>query len=175
MKHRILHFGEEPLRASSEPVTEITDDIRRLVDDMFETMHEGKGVGLAAPQIGVNVRLAIIDLGDDPLVLINPRILKSWGKESCDEGCLSFPGLTEKVERARNVIAEATDLDGSVYEIEAEGLLARAIQHELDHLDGVLFIDRISRARKLQIKNDLELIKQGESLYDDDDESEEAC
>ena len=172
MKHRILHFGEEPLRASSEPINEITDEVRRLVDDMFETMYEGRGVGLAAPQVGVNLRLAIIDLGEDPLVLINPRILKSWGKESCDEGCLSFPGLSEKVQRAKNVVAEATDLDGSVYQLEAEGLLARAIQHELDHLDGVLFIDRISRARKLQIKHELELIKQGESLYEDDDEED---
>ncbi len=177
MKHRILHFGEEPLRAASETVKEINDDIRRLVEDMLETMHENKGVGLAAPQIGVNLRVAVIDIGDDPLILINPRIIKGWGKETCDEGCLSFPGLTEKVERAKKVLAEATDLDGSTYEIEAEDLLARAIQHELDHLEGVLFIDRISKARKLQIKHDLELIKQGESLYedDDDDESGEAC
>ena len=170
MKYRVLHYGEEPLRAESEPVTEINDDIRRLVDDMFETMNEAKGVGLAAPQVGVNLRLAVIDIGDDPLVLINPRILKSSGKETCDEGCLSLPGLTEKVERAKKVVAEATDIDGSVYEIEAEGLLARAIQHELDHLDGVLFIDRISKARKLQIKHELEMIKNGESLYDDDEE-----
>ena len=170
MKYRVLHYGEEPLRAESEPVTEINDDIRRLVDDMFETMNEAKGVGLAALQVGVNLRLAVIDIGDDPMVLINPRILKSSGKETCDEGCLSLPGLTEKVERAKKVVAEATDIDGSVYEIEAEGLLARAIQHELDHLDGVLFIDRISKARKLQIKHELEMIKNGESLYDDDEE-----
>ncbi len=170
MKYRILHYGEEPLREESQPVTEINDDIRRLVEDMFETMYESKGVGLAAPQVGVNLRLAIIDIGEDPLVLINPRILKNSGKETCDEGCLSFPGLTEKVERAKKVVAEATDLDGSVYEIEAEGLLARAIQHELDHLDGVLFIDRISKARKLQIKHELEILKSGESLYDEDEE-----
>jgi len=173
MKYRILHYGEEPLREESQPVTEINDDIRRLVEDMFETMYESKGVGLAAPQVGVNLRLAIIDIGEDPLVLINPRILKNSGKETCDEGCLSFPGLTEKVERAKKVVAEATDLDGSVYEIEAEGLLARAIQHELDHLDGVLFIDRISKARKLQIKHELEILKSGESLYDEDEEEAE--
>ncbi len=172
MKYRVLHFGEEPLRADSKPVAEITDDIRKLVEDMFETMNEAKGVGLAAPQVGINLRLAIIDIGDDPLVLINPRIIKSSGKETCEEGCLSFPGLTEKVERAKKVFAEATDLDGSVYEIEAEGLLARAIQHELDHLDGVLFIDRISKARKLQIRHELEMIKNGESLYDDDEDEE---
>lgn len=172
MKYRVLHFGEEPLRADSKPVTEITDDIRQLVKDMFATMNEAKGVGLAAPQVGVNLRLAIIDIGDDPLILINPRILKSSGKETCEEGCLSFPGLTEKVERAKKVIAEATDLDGSLYEIEADGLLARAIQHELDHLDGVLFIDRISKARKLQIRHELEMIKNGESLFDDDEDEE---
>lgn len=172
MKYRILHYGEEPLREPSQPVTEINDDIRRLVEDMFETMYESKGVGLAAPQVGVNLRIAVIDTGDDPLVLINPQILKHSGKETCDEGCLSFPGLTEKVERAKKVVAEATDLDGSVYEIEAEGLLARAIQHELDHLDGVLFIDRISKARKLQIKHELEILKSGESLYDEDEEEE---
>lgn len=173
MKYRILHYGEEPLREASQPVTEINDDIRRLVEDMFETMYESKGVGLAAPQVGVNLRLAIIDIGEDPLVLINPQILKHSGKETCDEGCLSFPGLTEKVERAKKVVAEATDLDGSVYEIEAEGLLARAIQHELDHLDGVLFIDRISKARKLQIKHELEILKSGESLYEEDEEETE--
>ncbi len=173
MKYRILHYGEEPLREASQPVTEINDDVRRLVEDMFETMYESKGVGLAAPQVGVNLRIAIIDIGEDPLVLINPQILKLSGKETCDEGCLSFPGLTEKVERAKKVVAEATDLDGSVYEIEAEGLLARAIQHELDHLDGVLFIDRISKARKLQIKHELEILKSGESLYDEDEEETE--
>ncbi len=173
MKYRILHYGEEPLREPSKPVEEITDDVRRLVDDMFETMYESKGVGLAAPQVGVNIRLAIIDIGDDPLVLINPQILKKSGKETCDEGCLSFPGLSEKVERALKVVAEATDLDGSAYEIEAEGLLARAIQHELDHLDGVLFIDRISKARKLQIKHELEFLKQGESLHDEDEDEGE--
>ncbi len=173
MKHRVLHYGEEPLRETSKPVTEINDEVRRLVADMFETMYESKGVGLAAPQIGVNLRVAVIDIGEDPMVFINPRIIKSSGKETCDEGCLSFPGLTEKVERARKVVAEATDLDGSVYEIEAEGLMARAIQHELDHLDGVLFVDRISKARRLQIKHELELLKQGESLFEEDEEAEE--
>lgn len=173
MKYRILHFGEEPLREDSEPVGVITDDIRRLVDDMFETMHESKGVGLAAPQVGVNLRIAIIDIGEGPLTLINPKIISSSGKETCDEGCLSFPGLTEKVERAKKVLAKATDINGTKFEIEANGLLARAIQHELDHLDGVLFIDRISKARKLQLKHELELIKQGETLYADDDDDED--
>jgi peptide deformylase len=174
MKYRVLHYGEEPLRADSKPVKEISDDVRRLVEDLLETMHAENGVGLAAPQVGVNQRVAVIDIGDGPLILINPRILKRSGKEICDEGCLSFPGLSEKVERAKRVVAEATDIDGSVYEIEAVGLLARAIQHELDHLDGVLFIDRISKARKLQIKHELEMIKNGESLFEEDEETNEA-
>jgi peptide deformylase len=164
MKHRILHLGEEPLRKTSEPVTEINDELRSLVEDMFETMYEANGCGLAAPQIGKNIRLVIIDIGDDPIIMINPQIIKKSGKEIGDEGCLSLPGLTEKVERATKVIAEATDIDGSEYEIEAEGLLARAIQHELDHLEGVLFIDRISKARKLQIKRELDYIRAGHSL-----------
>ncbi len=170
MVYRVLHYGEEPLREESQPIEEINDDIRRLVEDMFETMYAANGVGLAAPQVGKNIRLAIIDTGDDPLVFINPEIIKSSGKETCDEGCLSLPGLSEKVQRAARVVARATDLDGQDFEIEAEGLLARAIQHELDHLDGVLFIDRISKARRLQIKHELELIQEGHSLIEEEEE-----
>ncbi len=170
MKYRILHYGEEELRENSQPIEEINDELRQLVDDMFETMYAANGVGLAAPQVGKNIRMVIIDIGDDPLVLINPSILKKSGKETCDEGCLSLPGLTEKVERATTVVAEYTDIEGDTYEIEAEGLLARAIQHELDHLDGVLFVDRISKARKLQIKHELEILKSGQSLIDDEEE-----
>lgn len=172
MVYRVLHYGEEPLRNESQPVEKIDNDIRRLVEDMFETMYASNGVGLAAPQIGKNLRLAIIDTGENPLVFINPEIVKSSGKEVCDEGCLSFPGLSEKVQRASRVVARATNLEGQEFEIEAEGLLARAIQHELDHLDGVLFIDRISKARRLQIKHDLELIQEGHSLLEEE-ESEE--
>jgi peptide deformylase len=164
MYYRVLHYGEEPLRKDSEPVSEINDDIRKLVDDMFETMYASNGVGLAAPQIGKNIRLCVIDTGDDPLVFINPEIIKMAGKETAEEGCLSLPGLSEKVQRATKVLVQAVDLDGNEFEIEAEDLLARAIQHEVDHLDGILFIDRISKARKLQIKHELELIKQGHSL-----------
>jgi peptide deformylase len=168
MQYRILHYGEEPLREESQPVAEINDEIRKLVEDMFETMYSSNGVGLAAPQVGKNLRLCIIDIGEDPQVFINPEIIKKGGKEVCDEGCLSFPGLSEKVERAARVVVRATDLDGSEYELQAEGLLARAVQHELDHLDGVLFIDRISKARRLQIKHELELIQQGYSLEEEE-------
>ncbi|GAB4270851.1 MAG: peptide deformylase [Candidatus Rifleibacteriota bacterium] len=170
MIYRILHYGEEPLREESKPVNKIDNDLKRLIEDMFETMYTSNGVGLAAPQIGKNIRLFVIDTGEDPLVFINPEIIKSYGKEICDEGCLSFPGLSEKVQRATKVIARATDEEGNDYELEAEGLLARAIQHELDHLNGILFIDRISKARRLQIKHELELIQQGHSLLAEEKE-----
>lgn len=169
MKYRILHLGEEPLRKECEPITEINDEIRELVKDMFETMYAAKGIGLAAPQVGKNVALMIIDLEDSPLVFINPQIIKKSGKETSNEGCLSLPGLSEKVERATRVVARAIDLNGDEFEITAEGLLARAIQHETDHLDGILFIDRISKARKFQIRSELELIKQGHSLVEEEE------
>ncbi len=169
MKRRILHFGEEPLREESKPVTTVNDELRVLVKDMFETMYQANGVGLAAPQVGVNLRLFLIDTGNAPMVFINPEIVKATGKEAAEEGCLSFPGLREKVERPARVVARATDLDGNGFEVQAEGLLARAIQHELDHLDGILFVDRISKARRLQIKRDLERIAAGESLEPDED------
>ncbi len=173
MQRRILHYGEEPLREDSRDVSEINDEIRILVKDMFETMYKSNGVGLAAPQVGVNLRVFIIDVGNQPLVFINPRIVKSSGKECAEEGCLSFPGLREKVERAQRVTARATDLEGGEFEVQAEGLMARAIQHELDHLDGVLFVDRISKARRLQIKRELELLAAGGSLEPEEDIDQE--
>ncbi len=173
MKYRILHYGEEPLKKVSEPVKVIDNDIKVLIKDMFETMYAANGVGLAAPQIGKNIRVVVIDCGDDPIAMINPSITKLSGKETGPEGCLSFPGLSENVQRATKVIAEYTDPeDGEVYEIEAEGLLARAIQHETDHLDGVVFVDRMSKARRLQIKNELEIIKQGGSLVEEEEEEQ---
>ena len=174
MKYRILHYGEEPLKKISEPVKEIDNDIKVLVRDMFETMYAANGVGLAAPQIGKNIRVVVIDCGDDPIAMINPSIIKKKGKDRGPEGCLSFPGLSENVVRATKVIAEYTNPDdGEVYEIEAEGLLARAIQHEVDHLDGIVFVDRMSEARRFQIREELEIIKQGGSLRSDTDEEEE--
>lgn len=173
MKYRILHYGEEPLKTVSEPVKAIDNDIKVLVKDMFETMYAANGVGLAAPQIGKNIRVVVIDCGDDPIAMINPSIIKMSGKETGPEGCLSFPGLSENVQRATKVVAEYTDPnDGEVYEIEAEGLLARAIQHETDHLDGVVFVDRMSKARRLQIRNELEIIKQGGSLVEEEEEEQ---
>ncbi len=164
MIRRILHLGEEPLREVSDPVGEIDDSLRTLVEDMFETMYQAKGVGLAAPQVGVNKRLVIVDVGEDPIVFINPSIEKATGKEIIEEGCLSVPGLREKVERPNRIVVEATDLEGNRFEMKAEGMLARAIQHEIDHIEGILFVDRISKARRFQLKRDLERIAAGESL-----------
>ena len=126
MIRRILHLGEETLRKPSEPVTTVDDELRTLVKDMFETMYKGNGVGLAAPQVGVNKRLFVIDTGDRPLAFINPEIVKSSGKETCEEGCLSLPGLRENVTRAKKILGRAQDLEGTTFEIEADGLMARA-------------------------------------------------
>ncbi|MBF0408381.1 MAG: peptide deformylase [Candidatus Riflebacteria bacterium] len=173
MLQKIHRIGEELLRKESEPVKEINDSIKNLVKDMFETMHEANGVGLAAPQIGQNIRLFVIDVDNNPLVFINPRIKKMTGKETAEEGCLSVPGLRECVQRATRVTAEAFDIDGHSFEIKAEGLAARAIQHELDHLDGVLFVDRISKSRKNQIRYKLEQLEAGKDLPEELDEVEE--
>jgi len=168
MIKRILRYGEDALRKESQPIKEITDAIRELVKDMFETMYKNNGVGLAGPQVGENINLFIIDTGNgQKLVFINPQIIKASGKEVMDEGCLSFPGMHEKVERALRVTAHSIGLDGEPYEIKAEGLLARAIQHELDHLSGILLVDRISKARRFQMKHELARIAAGESLDED--------
>lgn len=176
MKLRILHIGEETLRAPSEPVKEINDDLRQLVKDMFETMYQANGVGLAAPQVGRNLMLFIVDTdGKSPMVFINPRITKTSGKEVCEEGCLSIPGFREDVQRAKKVICRATDVDGQDYEVEAEGLMSRAIQHEFDHLEGVLFVDRISKARKMQIRDVIDRLNHGDlSVIEELEEDEEA-
>lgn len=152
------------LRQVSEPVDEITDDIRELAADMFETMKDADGVGLAAPQVGVLKRLVVIHIPEDHeeegspeqrLTLINPQIVKAGGRETLIEGCLSFPELAGEVERYSWVIVKATDIDGSSMRFRARGLLARAVQHEIDHLDGVLFFDRMDNIADLFYLDDL--------------------
>lgn len=171
MIHRILHIGEDALRKESEEITQIDEELKTLVADMFETMYKAHGCGLAAPQIGVNKRLVVIDTdGEHKFVMINPEIKKATGKEICEEGCLSLPGLREKVQRATKVTALYTDLDGQRMEVTADGLLARAIQHELDHLEGVLFVDRISKARRMQIRREIEILEKGGTLEVEEDE-----
>ena len=161
---KIVKFPEPVLSQPGEPVTEFNPELRKFVADMFETMYAANGIGLAAPQVGVSKRVTVIDLslGKDPaqkLVLINPEIISREGKQYEEEGCLSFPEIREKVVRAFKVKIRAQDEDGKWFELEGEELLSRAFQHEIDHLDGMLFIFRMSglkrdmvlrRIRKLQ-------------------------
>lgn len=149
----ILHYPDPRLRQKAEPVAEITPEIRRLIDDMAETMYAAPGVGLAATQIGERHRLFIIDVAadDEPsnlMVFINPEITRREGEELGPEGCLSFPGISEDIKRAARVTVRALDRDGKPFELSADGLLAVAIQHEADHLDGTLMIDRMGVLKK---------------------------
>ena len=138
-------LGDPILRQATTPVAEITDDVQRLIDDMFQTMHHARGIGLAAPQVGRTVRLAVIDLGKDPFVIINPEIIESSsGKAKGEEGCLSIPDIYADVERPKTVTIRALDRTGKTFEREAADLLARCLQHEIDHLDGKLFLDYLS-------------------------------
>lgn len=138
-------LGDPILREETEPVGAITDDIRRLVKDMFETMYLAKGIGLAAPQVGRSERLAIVDVEENPIVIINPEIIESDSKTAkSEEGCLSIPDVYGDVERPVRVRVRATDLDGKEFEIEAGELLGRCLQHEIDHLHGKLFLDYMS-------------------------------
>lgn len=149
----ILHYPDPRLREPALPIAEITDEIRVLIEDMAETMYAAPGVGLAAPQIGEGHRLFIVDIAsdDEPSdlhVFINPEIITTSGKQVWREGCLSFPEIAEEVERAEEVTVRATDGDGNVFEMSAEGLLAVAIQHEYDHLEGVLMIDHLGLLKR---------------------------
>ena len=137
-------LGDPILRQSTVPVNEITDELRTLVADMFETMHHARGIGLAAPQVGRTERLAVIEIEGEPLVVINPEILETSGKAKAEEGCLSIPDIYADVERPKDVAIRAMDLDGNTYELQATELLARCLQHEIDHLDGKLFLDYLS-------------------------------
>lgn len=138
------------LRNKAKRIRKIDDSIRRLVEDMVETMCNAPGVGLAANQVGVPLRLAVLQLPEEEvMVLVNPRILKRTGERIVPEGCLSLPGYRGEVKRAERVLAKALDLDGKEVRIKAEGLLSQALEHEVDHLDGVLFTDRLESLDKL--------------------------
>ena len=141
---QVLHIPDERLRKVAKPVEEVNAEIQRIVDDMFETMYDANGVGLAAPQVGVLRRIVVIDTtGEDPIVMINPRILETSGSQTGGEGCLSVPGKTGTVTRPNYVKAVALDENMQEYEIEATELLARAICHETDHLEGKLYVDKV--------------------------------
>ena len=142
---QIREYGDEILRKKAREVEVVDDKIRELIEDMIETMHKYNGVGLAAPQVGILKRVVVIDLYDDngPLRLVNPVIIKQKGKQEVEEGCLSFPNQYAKLIRPEEVVAEALNEKGEKIKIKAKGLLAQAICHELEHLEGILFIDNM--------------------------------
>lgn len=155
----VLTFPDERLRTVASPVTEVNDEIRSLVDDMFDTMKDEKGIGLAASQIDVHQRVVVMDVSEEqnePRVFINPEITHMEGSTVSEEGCLSVPNNYAKVDRAKKVKVTALDRDGQPFELEAEGLLAICIQHELDHLKGKLFVDYLSPLKRNRIKKKLE-------------------
>jgi len=155
----ILHYPDARLRQVAKPVPAVDAAIHQLVDDMAETMYAAPGIGLAAIQINVPLRVVVIDVSEsrDRLqVFINPMILERDGTQTFEEGCLSVPGIYDEVERSRTVRVRALDRDGQPFEIEAEGLLATCIQHEIDHLDGKVFVDYLSRLKQSRIRKKLE-------------------
>ena len=163
----ILVYPHPALRTVADPVEVVDDEIRAIVDDMAETMYAAPGVGLAAPQVGISKRIFVVDTAGEGepaklQVFINPRFIKKEGEIVWEEGCLSFPGIHEDVTRAERVVVKALDREGVPFEIEAEGLTAVALQHEYDHLDGVLLIDQVSFFKKRQIERDLK--KRAEKL-----------
>lgn len=141
-------FGDTILRQPTQIVGTVTPELRKLIDDMFDTMYAAKGIGLAAPQVGRLERLSVIDVDDQRFVLINPEIVTSDGKAKGEEGCLSIPEVYGDVERAAHVVVRAMDVDGKPYEIDARDLLSRCLQHEIDHLHGKLFIDYLSAFKR---------------------------
>lgn len=161
----ILTYPDERLRTPAEPVAEVNDEIRQLVEDMAETMYAAEGVGLAANQIGVLKRIFVIDIAgeDEPSdlkVFINPEILETDGTQTFSEGCLSFPGAREDIKRAESVRVRALDANGESFELHATGLLAVAIQHENDHINGVLMIDKVGAIARRKIGRQMARIRQ---------------
>jgi len=155
----ILHFPDPRLRTRARPVEQVDEGIKTLIDDLFETMYEAPGIGLAATQVNVHQRIIVIDVSEDkdqPLVFINPNITQTSGDEEMEEGCLSVPGVYETVSRAESISVQALDRDGQSFEMEAEGLLAVCVQHEVDHLDGKLFVDYLSTLKRQRIRKRIE-------------------
>lgn len=155
----ILRFPDKRLRVRAKPVERFDDELKQLIDDMAETMYAGHGVGLAAPQVGVPLRVFVVDAANndedspsDLRVFVNPEVVTDGGEVIWNEGCLSFPGIREDVRRAERVKVRAQDANGQWFELEAEGLLAIAIQHENDHLDGTLIIDHLSLLRRRLVR-----------------------
>jgi peptide deformylase len=166
--HAIVKYPDPVLSKKGATVTQFGEDLAQLVQEMWASMYAAHGIGLAAPQIGVSKRITVIDVSfkerpDEKLVLINPEIIEREGKQFEEEGCLSLPEIREKVQRAARVKVRAQDVNGEFFEAEGDELLARAIQHEIDHLDGVLFIDRLSPLKRDLVKRRIrKLQKNGE-------------
>ena len=159
----ILHFPDPKLRQKAAPVAEVDDDIRSLVDDMFETMYTATGIGLAAVQVDVLKRVIVIDISEDkdkPQCFINPEIIAKSGDEKMEEGCLSVPGIYEPVSRAKEITVRYLDRDGSKQELTVDGLLSVCIQHEMDHLEGKLFVDYLSEMKRNRIRKKMEKLRQ---------------
>jgi len=155
----ILRYPDERLHTVARPVEKFDSALQRLIDDMLETMYVAPGIGLAATQVDVHIQLLVIDISDEknqPLVLINPEILERDGSQKFDEGCLSVPGIYESIERAQHIRFRACDREGQSFEMDAEGLLAVCIQHEMDHLQGKLFVDYLSNLKRQRIRKKLQ-------------------
>ena len=169
----ILHFPDPRLRNIAQPVQTVDDGIRQLLDDMLDTMYAAPGIGLAATQLNIDKRVVVIDVSeekDQPLCLINPEILELEGVEEMEEGCLSVPGVYEMVQRADQVRLRALDRNGQSFEMQAGGLVAVCIQHEIDHLDGKLFVDYLSQLKRTRIRKKLEK-EQRQTASEDDTQS----
>ncbi len=154
----ILEFPDPRLRRIAKPVEEVTETERQLAADMLETMYESRGIGLAATQVNEGVRVVVMDLSEDrseARVFINPEIIERHGSQKCEEGCLSVPGVYAEVKRAEQVKVRALDADGKAFELEADGLLAVCIQHEIDHLDGKVFVDYLSPLKRRMVEKRL--------------------
>jgi peptide deformylase len=168
MIRKILTYGAPELEKKCAPVEQFDENLRTIVQDMFETMYAAPGIGLAAPQVGFDMRLIVIDLSGgealgNQIVMANPEIIEEAGTQKEEEGCLSLPGLTAVVERPMRVRVKGLDLEGKEVEMQAEGLLARAFCHEVDHIDGVLYLDRLSALKRDLLKRKIrKLVKAGE-------------
>ncbi len=155
----VLEFPDPRLRNVASPVKQVNNKIKSMVDDMFETMYDAHGVGLAATQVDIQLQLIVIDVSEeknDPLCLINPEIISESGREESDEGCLSVPGIFEPIQRAEVIRVKALNKEGDVFEMDADGLLAVCIQHEMDHLLGKLFVDYLSPLKRNRIKKKMQ-------------------
>ncbi len=157
-------LGSPALRTRATEVTEVDDEIRQFIDDLFETMDAAEGVGLAANQVGVTRRVAVVGVEDDRFAMINPVIVSAEGKARTEEGCLSIPDVSAEVVRPERIVLEALDRDGKPYRREIEGYVARAVQHEIDHLDGILFLDHLSLLKRELVLRRYKKEHQGESL-----------